>query len=153
MDKTIGYHYSDADVPDGHVFESLSDSIDRIHAANRPAELAIRAAREDGAKRGAVVFAWRDRAWADFAYKYSKKKFLYDVVIDEADIVHIADLTHYNSVRDNLAKGESADEAIEAYWTNAPTPERERPRIEILTQKFKVVSRIAPARLVPPTKP
>ena len=141
-----GYHYSNDIFQTGQEFLPQHDHFDSLDPSQREAELAIRQGKLGAAEiRIGAVYVWRDEDWARAAYRLSKRKYLYEVEVEERDILHQADLSHYTDTRDAINGGRSPNEHVRRYWAGEPhLPEHIKPRFEILARKVIFRSRLAP---------
>ena len=106
-------------------------------------EGAIRTALPDGTNiRGSSLYTWKDETLARRLWLLSKKKYLYELEIDEADIRHKGDLNHYSEAEVAAKLGKSFDE-VRKYCTGEPAgPQFTGPRIEILVSKATVLRKL-----------
>jgi hypothetical protein len=134
-----GYRYDTEDRADEEIVRQTSDHVDRLTDARCGAERLIRAAREDGESiRANSVYSYLDRDFAEFAWRYRKGTHLYEVEIDDADVVHKADLDSYTAVEEAHGKGEATAEHVARYWAGAT----EGRRVEILATQVRVVRKL-----------
>jgi hypothetical protein len=97
------------------------------------------AGREDGkAIRAASIYAYLDRAFAEFAWSRKKGMHLYEVEIAEEDIVHIGDLNSFTTVVDANKQNKPTGEAVSKYWEGVLGGRQ----AEVLVRKARVVRKI-----------
>jgi hypothetical protein len=135
----IAYRYDSQEHAHGQIVKQTVDHIDRLTPTQREAELLVRAGKEDGTSiRGKSVYSYRDRKFAEFGWSRKKGMHLYEVEIDDADIVHKADLAAYTAVEDAHVNGQPTAEHVARYWTGAA----EGRRLEILAIQVRVVRKL-----------
>jgi len=138
------YRYDDQEFTDGQVIESRGDSFSTLTHHQKVVETAIRAALPNGAVvRGNSLYTWADENVAKRLWPLSKKRFLYELEIDKADIRHKGDLNQYSEAVSAAKSGASIDNAVGKYCAgeNAGAPYTE-PRVEILVSKARVLRKL-----------
>lgn len=121
------------------------DSFDMLTDHQKSVELLIRDALLDGVNvRGGSLFTWESEALAKRLWPHSKKKFLYHLEVDEADIRFRGDLNCYSAAVDAVKTGASPDEHVARYCAGqeAPAHAGDSPRIELLVTKATVVRKL-----------
>jgi hypothetical protein len=138
------YRYDDQEFADGQMIESRGDSFGTLTDHQKVVEIAIRAALPNGAiVRGNSLYTWADEQLAKRLWPPSKKRYLYELEIDEADIRHKGDLNYYSEAVSAAKSGAPIEDAVSKYCAgeNAGAPYTE-PRVEILVSKAKVLSKL-----------
>ena len=142
----IVYRYDNDDYPDGCTVRSRGDSFAALNPIEKKVEQRIRDLMPDGQSvRGKSLYTWEDETVARRLWPHSKKKFLYELEVDEADIRHTGDLNLYSAAKDSVAAGSSPDAAINSYCKGETAPSKpgdERPRREILVREARVVRKL-----------
>lgn len=146
MAKIKVYRYDDREFSANQEMLPIGDSFDILTDPQKAVEIAVRAARSDGATvRSTSLFTWADQAVAERLWARSKKKYLYEVEIDDADIRHKGDVNQYSEAADAAKLNRPFEDAITKYWNGdlAGQPYSE-PRMEILVSKATVLRRLCP---------
>ena len=107
-------------------------------------ETAIRAALPNGAiVRGNSLYTWANEEVAKRLWPLSKKRYLYELEIDKADIRHKGDLNQYSEAESAAKSGAPVENAVGKYCAgeNAGAPYTE-PRGEVLVSKAKVLRKL-----------
>jgi hypothetical protein len=139
MSKIIAYRYDTAKRADDQVVRQTIDHIARLTPTQREAELLVRAGAKDGASiRGSSVYSYLNRDYAEFAWSKRKGRNLYEVEIDEADVVHTADLDAFTAVETAYKKGHPTDMHVSRYWAGATDGRR----VEVLASEVRVIRKI-----------
>jgi hypothetical protein len=141
----IVYRYDNEDYVDGHLICSRGDSFNMLTDVEKVVELRIRELLPDGANiRGNSLYTWEDETVAQRLWGYSRKQYLYELEVDEANIRHVGDLDLYSDAKDAVKNKVSPDAPITAYCNGevAP-PERGGPRREILVSEARVIRKLA----------
>jgi hypothetical protein len=140
MGKLIVYRTDGDDFDDGHILTPRGDHASTtLHSTNQEAERLIREAHPDGEKiRANSIYAWKYLAKAEMSWSHERTKNLYELEIDEDDILHTADLDHFAALAAVVGKKQLADDLAHKYW-NGPI---ESERVEILVRKAKVLRKL-----------
>ena len=138
MSKMICYRTDLRDLEDGQTITSPGDHKAQLDDALTQAEMMLRAVSEQKAKlRADSIYAFMDEVWSK-KYFLGKKGFLYQLEVDDADILHIADMMLVNRISEapDLA---SAAALVKQYWSgDRGTGER----VEILATRAVVTKRL-----------
>jgi hypothetical protein len=140
------WRYDDQDYPNGRIAASRGDHFAGLTGVQKAAELAIGAAKPDGLKvRSTSLYVWVDQVVAEKLWKLSKKKYLYELEVDQADIHHKGDVNCYSAAMDAIAAGRPPTDPVDRYWRgdDEPPPYYD-PRIEMLVSHAKVMKKIKP---------
>jgi hypothetical protein len=135
--KITVYRCDDQEFADGQIIESRGDSFSTLTDPQKAVETTIRAALPNGATiRGNSLYTWADEEVAKRLWPRSKKRYLYELEVDEADIRHKGDLNHYSEAVSAAKSGAPIENAVGKYCAgeNASAPYTE-PRVEILVSK------------------
>ncbi len=146
MTKLKVYHYSNRLHSVDDVISAGPDSYDRISDLEQQVEDVLRPKLTDGALvRGGSLYAWRDEAVGQRMWRInSKAAYLYELEVDESDIVFTSDLNHYNDAKDAITACISPDAALDRYCTfHPPLDHHTGPRIEVLVRKALVIRLVA----------
>jgi hypothetical protein len=138
------YRYDDQEFADGQIIDPRGDSFGTLTDHQKAVEIAIRAALPNGAiVRGNSLYTWADEQLAKRLWPRSKKRYLYELEIDEADICHKGDLNYYSEAVSAAKSGAPIEDAVSKYCAgeNAGAPYTE-PRVEILVSKAKVLRKL-----------
>ena len=144
MCKVRVYRYDDQDFADGQMIESRGDLFSTLTDHQRTVETAIRAALPNGAiVRGNSLYTWANEEVAKRLWPLSKKRYLYELEIDKADIRHKGDLNQYSEAESAAKSGAPVENAVGKYCAgeNAGAPYTE-PRVEVLVSKAKVLRKL-----------
>jgi len=138
------YRYDNEDFPNGKVVPSRGDHFANLTGTQKIVETAMRAGRPDGANiRSTSLYTWEDRDIAERLWQLSKKKYLYELAIHEADIRHKGDVNNYSKAEDAVRTGNRLDDAVRKYWEGESAgPPYSTPRIEILVSDAKVLNKL-----------
>jgi hypothetical protein len=126
-----------------------------LHSTNQEAERLIREAHPEGQYiRASSIYTWKHLSMAEASWLHEKTKNLYELEIDEDDIVHTADLDHFATLVSVAGNKQLADVYTQKYW-NGPI---ESERVEVLVRKAKVLRKLKGkpelgAVLTPPREP
>jgi hypothetical protein len=159
MGTKIVYRYDKNFYKAGEILVPKRDSFGMLTDIEKVVETAIRARLPDGQSiRGGSLFAWESEAVGKRMWPLSKKPYLYELEVDEADIRFCGDLNHYNNAKDAVTNEKSPDEFVAAYCDGNPSDPAVNgsPRIELLFSKAKVLKRHGqgpPALEEPPEPP
>jgi len=138
------YRYDDQEFADGQMIESRGDSFSTLTDHQKTVETAIRAALPNGANvRGNSLYTWANEEVAKRLWPLSKKRYLYELEIDKADIRHKGDLNQYSEAESAAKSGAPVENAVGKYCAgeNAGAPYTE-PRVEVLVSKAKVLRKL-----------
>lgn len=144
MCKIRVYRYDDQEFADGQMIESRGDSFSTLTEHQKAVETAIRAALPNGAiVRGNSLYTWANEEVAKRLRSLSKKRYLYELEIDKADIRHKGDLNQYSEAVSVAKSGAPIENAVSKYCAgeNAGGPYTE-PRVEVLVSKAKVLRKL-----------
>ena len=144
MCKIKVYRYDDQEFADGEVIEPRGDLFSTLTEHQRVVETAIRATLPNGATvRGHSLYTWADEKVARRLWPLSKKRYLYELEIDKADIRHKGDLNQYSEAVSAAKSGAPIERAVGKYCAgeNAGAPYTE-PRVEILVSKARVLRKL-----------
>lgn len=144
MATRIVYRYDNNKYEVGEIITPKRDLFGMLTGIEKQVEARIRATLPDGESiRGGSVFDWENEAVAFRVWPLSRKKYLYQLEVDEADIRFRGDLNHCNNAKDAVAGGRPMDEYVSAYCEgNESAPNvNGAPRIELMFSKAKVLKR------------
>lgn len=147
MPKRIVYRYDNECYKDGEITRPRGDFFSTLTDSEKQVELAIRSTLPDGANiRSTSVCTWANENLAKRLWPRSRKKYLYELEIDDFNIRHIGDLNWYSAAKDAVNSGELPKDAVDKYCSgeNAGPPYTE-PRIEVLVSEAKVRKRLPEA--------
>lgn len=131
------YRYDNRDIADGQTMSPPGDSYPGLTENQKIVESALRAYLKDGANiRANSLYAWEDEGFARRTWKHTRRRFLYELEIDEADILLRGDLNLYTEAAERVGRREPFDDLIRKYCAGetAGSPYAE-PRREILASK------------------
>ncbi|MET4361278.1 hypothetical protein ABIB06_001854 [Bradyrhizobium sp. LB8.2] len=144
MAKKIVYRYDKDLYEEGEILTPKHDSFGMLTDTEKVVETAIRARLPNGQSiRGGSLFAWESEAVGKRMWPLSKKPYLYELEVDDADIRFRGDLNHYNNAKDAVKKERSPEEFVAAYCDGKDSDPAVNgaPRIELLFSKAKVLKR------------
>ncbi len=144
MCKIRVYRYDDQEFADGQMIESRGDSFGTLTDHQKTVETAIRTALPNGTMvRGNSLYTWANEEVAKRLWPLSKKRYLYELEIDKADIRHKGDLNQYSEAESAAKSGAPVENAVGKYCAgeNAGAPYTE-PRVEVLVSKAKVLRKL-----------
>jgi hypothetical protein len=142
MPKRTLYRYDTKEHAPDQIITACGDHISRLTPGQREVESALRGARPDGGEvRGKSIYGYIDAEFAEFAWRRKKGMHLYEIEVDEQDVLHVANLDAFTAVETAMSKGESPDEPIQEYWSGADSGRRG----EVLAKKARVVRKIKDA--------
>jgi hypothetical protein len=125
MAKIIVYRYDTRDFAEGEVIISNGDHFDRLMPDQQRAETAIRDKMPNGHDiRATSLYTWKHLRPAELAWKFKKGNHLYELEVDEADIIHTADLDDYSSIVTAVRKREPPDSYVERYCSGVCNTDR-----------------------------
>jgi hypothetical protein len=130
-----GYRYFPEDFPPGHVVTPKADHFCNLAPDKQKAEAAIRAGSTRGNIRANSVFVFESRQVAENLLHETDGKHLYEVRVEEKDILCRADLRIYDEIVERLKEGKAVDALVKEFWEGA---ERPSPRIELTVRKVVI---------------
>ncbi len=138
------FRYDDQEYRDREIITSRGDSLSMLIPKQKIVERAIRRTLFNGtAIRGSAVYAWLDKDVAVRIWKRSGKKYLYEVLVEEADILFEADLNHYNDALGCDPNDVEFGLAISRYCEReSALPHHTSPRVEVLFNKGRIVRKL-----------
>lgn len=126
----------------GQPLSPPGDHFGELTVKQQEAERLIREGHPNGsALRAENVYAFPDKARAEkyWAYQCLKyERYLYEIEVDERDILHSGDVAHYNHIVNNYLSVEEAKRFVERYWRSEPS---ENPDVENIVRNA-VVKRV-----------
>lgn len=146
MPKIKTYRYDDEEFSDERILEARGDPFEGLTGPQKIIETALREAKEEGAFiRSTSLYTWEDQDLSARMWVHSKKKYLYELEVDEADVRHKGDLNFYSEAVSSAMSGAPFTDAIQSYWRgdNAGSPYTQ-PRVEILVAQARVIHRLKP---------
>src|SRR4051794_6582653 len=129
------FRYFDADFEPGRVVTPKSDHFPNLSAEKQRAEAAIRQGDSRGHIRGHSVFVFENREVAEELLEETDGKHLYEVIVDDGDILHRGDLRIYDEIVEALKHGRDAKPLVKEFWSAI---ERPYPRIELTVRKVTI---------------
>jgi hypothetical protein len=126
------FRYFPEDLASGHVITPKSDHFRSLSPDKQKAEAAIRAGNPRGHIRENAVFVFEDRRVAEELLGATDGKHLYEVIVDDRDVLSRADLKIYDEIVECLKQGEAVDQLVTEFWDGV---ERPSPRIELTVRK------------------
>lgn len=143
MSKIV-YRYDDAEYDPGETVRARGDSLETLTENQKIVEAAIRSTEKDSNNiRGTSLYTWENEALARRLWKYSKKKYLYELEVDDGNIRHRGDLNWYSAAVDAVAMGDSPNEGVTKYWSGESAGEPfTEPRIEVLVSGARVIRKL-----------
>jgi hypothetical protein len=138
------YRYDDEEFPTGKVIRCRGDSFDTLTDHQKTVEIAIRKALPDGANvRSTSIYVWADQQVAKRLWPLSKKRYLYELEIDEVDIRHKGDLNNYSEAETAAKSGKPFEDAVLRYCRGEMAGKKyTEPRVEILVSEATVLGRL-----------
>jgi len=134
------YRYANEDYADGQTIRPCSDHFDRLDATRKDAELALRAvSTEAEAIRKTSLYTWADERLARRLWPRSHSKFLYELEVDEASVLHRGDVSHFWEAQSALKRGGDAGDAVNRYWSGEAAG---TPYVEVLLSEAKVIRKL-----------
>ncbi len=95
------------------MINARGDSISSLTEHQKVVEIAIREALPHGPTiRGTSLYTWADEGVAKRLWRRSRKRYLYELEIAEADIRHKGDLNYYSEALDAVKSGKPFEDAI-----------------------------------------
>lgn len=143
MTKVRVFRYDNEDYAVGQVIVSRGDHFDGLTDKEKAVELAIRKALPNGVDvRSASLYAWESEQFAKRVWPHSKKKYLYELEVDESDIRFKSDLNHFSDATGSIGSADAFDNAVARYCSAAPpTADHTTPRVEVLVSRATVISK------------
>ncbi|MHC2282161.1 hypothetical protein ACVME8_008804 [Bradyrhizobium diazoefficiens] len=142
MARIIVYRTDSRDFEPGEEITSRGDHRDELPDEDKKeAEDAIRASHTDGATiRADSLYAYRslELAKSDWRFRSKVQRHVYELDIDESDIVHVGDLMIYFAVIADVRARRDPMGTASKYWTAAPSEKD----TEYLVRKATVVRQI-----------
>lgn len=124
---------------DGDEMTSAGDHYDGLTDDEKKAEDEVRAFKGGHTIRADSLYAYESEDLASKHWQTSKgDRHLYELEVDEADIVHSGNLDTFSEVVTALRKKEDTIPAVEKYWSKEPIGVR----TEHLVKKATVVKRV-----------
>ena len=123
----------------GQVLVATEDHLSALSPEKQRAELAIRGGDPRGSLRGRAVYAFADRRVAERLLADAGGQQLYEMAIEEGDIIHRGDLRIFDEVVEALKAGRCADASIAAYWRGE---RRASPRVELCARRMTARRRV-----------
>jgi hypothetical protein len=126
------------------MINARGDSISSLTEHQKVVEIAIREALPHGPTiRGTSLYTWADEGVAKRLWRRSRKRYLYELEIAEADIRHKGDLNYYSEALDAVKSGKPFEDAIRKYCRGETAgPPFTEPRVEILVSKATVLRKL-----------
>ena len=134
-----GYRYYEIDFQPGYVDTPTADHLPKLSPDKQRAEVAIRAGDKRGRSRAHALFVFEDLDVAKALLGQTQSKQLYEMSIEDKDILHRADLRIYDEIVDALKAKRDPDGLIREFWAGI---ERPSPRIELAVMKATVVRKL-----------
>ncbi len=138
------FHYSDREYVDGQTISSSGDHISRLTPEQRKIELLIRDRLPNGhALRSGSLYVWLSEELAKRLWTRGSKKYLYELEIDEKDILLRGDLNCFSAAVDTIKLSQDPQPAVRAYCDgkNMGHPYTEE-RVEALVRQARVIRKI-----------
>jgi hypothetical protein len=133
------YRYYEQDLPPGYVDTPQVDHLDKLSPEKQKAEIAIRKGDKRGQSRAGAIFVFEKLDVAKALLIEARDQYLFEVSVDEKDVVHRADLRIYDEIVETLKKNEDPRSLIKEFWMGV---ERPSPRIELEVKKVIIVKKI-----------
>jgi len=145
MPTTTVYRYDSEYLTEGQQVHPRGDPFDTLTDDQKQVEREIRATLPNGEiVRSTSLYAWEDEAVARRLWPHSKRKYLYELEIEQSNIRLKADLNFYSEAVDAIKEGRSPIPAVEKYCSGeSADPSSGLRRIEILVTEAKVIRRFA----------
>jgi hypothetical protein len=138
MATRIVYRTDSDEFADGRIITPRGDHTDTMNPKLRPAEDLIRSGRPGGNEiRSNCIYVWESRESGENSWRYEKDKHLYEVEIDEADILHTGDAYLVATIAE-IPDPRTAGEVVRLYWNG----DKRSKRIELLVKKAKVLRKL-----------
>jgi|1185.fasta_scaffold27264_1 hypothetical protein len=130
-----GFKYLDDKLDPGYVLKPQGDHLPKLSADKQRAEVAIRGGDPRGALRANAVFVFEDRSVAEALLGETPGEHLYEVAVEEGDILHRGDLRIYDEIVDALKHKAPVDALVKEFWAGV---ERPRARNELVVSKATI---------------
>jgi hypothetical protein len=115
MKKISCYRIDHRELNVGDVILSSGDHIAQLNSELNVAELALRnVSRERAVIRATGLYAFENSKRAE-KYFLGKKGYLYEIEVDEQDVLHTANLLLVNKIAEARSK-DAKDSLIKSYW-------------------------------------
>jgi hypothetical protein len=138
------YRYDDEDYRDGEIISSRGDHYDRLTGTQQQVELVIRRTLPKGENvRRTSLYTWEDRSFARLGWEHRKRRYLYELEVDEADIRFHGDLQHFSDAEDAIKDHRSPHDAVARYCSGENVLP---PRNEDIVFDFSVKPRLSSER-------
>lgn len=140
MSKVTLYRVDQRDFQPNDAIPHPGDHLARMKPEHQPGEELLRAVSpEKGRMRAESLYTFEQLRTARVYYLGTKDSRLYEIQVDEADILHKADMTLVNDIAANQKDLKTQDQLIADYWKGAY---RDGKWIEVLVKKATVIRRI-----------
>lgn len=117
------------------IITSAGDHIGTLVGTLLGAEQRLRAISDDALQiRSTGLYVFTDRDWV-LRYATLKKRYLYELSVDEADILHSADMMIVNDI--GYAGADQIDDLVKCYWIG---DDRKSSKVEMIVRKAKVLT-------------
>lgn len=136
----VGYKFSEEECQPGELVIARADHLPGLSADKQRAELAIRRGDPRGPLRGHAVFAFAERRVAEDLLGKVDGQHLYEMAIEEEDILHRGDLRIYDEIVERLKAGDAVDELVAEFWEGRCRP---RPRVELCVMSMRARCKLA----------
>jgi hypothetical protein len=140
MTTRIVYRTDGEEFVEGKILTPRGDHMDTINCKLRPGEDLIRAGKPDGENlRSKCIYVWESFESAESNWLYQKDKHLYELEIDEADILHIGNAYLLATIAEVVTTDPTqAAAVVQDYWRGAGPGKR----VELLVSQAKVLSKV-----------
>lgn len=138
------YRYDDECYNLGKCIRARGDPFNTLTDDQKVVELAVRSALPAGVKiRSESLYTWSSEMLARRLWRLSKKKYLYELELDERDIRHKGDLNWYSAAVDAIKAGKSPHDAVKKYCNGEESgPPYTEPRIELLVSQARMIRKL-----------
>jgi hypothetical protein len=130
--RKLGFRYLPENLPPGHKVRPKSDHFWNLSADKQKAEAAIRAGDSRGQVRSHAVFVFENRDVAMELLHETDGKHLYELSLEEQDILSRSDLRIYDEIVEALKQNKNVAVLVREFWDGV---ERPAPRIELTIAK------------------
>jgi hypothetical protein len=134
-----GYRYYETDFQPGYIDTPTADHLPNLSPDKQKAETAIRAGDKRGRSRAHALFVFEDLDVARGVLSETRGEQLYEMSIEDKDVLHRADLRVYDEIVNALKAERNVDGLVREFWAGI---ERPLPRIELAVMKATVVRKI-----------
>lgn len=142
MGKRTVYRYDDEHYDVGSTISSRGDHLGTLTPDEKIVEKMIRAKLNDGERiRAESLYAWDSVDVAKRLHKYARKKFLYQLEIDDSDIRHRGDVEHFSDAVDAIKTNRNADSSVASYCRSDL---KNSPKVELLVSRAVVIAVLDP---------